>query len=202
MSGKRVAVVGNGPSAGKYGREIDDADFVVRCSWFTVVGAEGAGEKLDAWAWLGHHLFMDEMKSPPSGEYECWATLPLSRCNPPHKEHCGNVLNVLAWAGRRVVRQTTEEDWAAQAAAIQSAPSTGFTAVDMAISSVPNITKLVLYGFDATVPDSPGWNDARPYCQWPPECPHDFAAEKRELAKMAHGYWLGEPIDFKLVWRR
>jgi hypothetical protein len=202
----KVCIVGHGPSAKDKAAEIDACDYVVRmCGWFKT-GQENTGTKLNAYAWFGtwEHIPPEEYAKA----FFChWFTLPLSRCCPPHEGHGGHWDIVVANSVLRPIRHVPEYLWQHEAAALhmeqrckrdEVPPSTGFTAIDMALRILP-VTELVLYGFDATTQDRPGWGDNNP--QWRDDGPHDLAAEKRLIARLAdNGEWLGEKFGVKVVW--
>ena len=82
------------------------------------------------------------------------------------------------------------DPWYAEAVKfLGGCPSTGFVAVDIAVRAmVPDV--LVLYGFDATKPGLPGWDDARK----PMVDHHNFTKEKLTIAALRDRQeWLGEP---------
>lgn len=215
----RVAVVGNGPSAAGRGAEIDACDRVVRCNRCFDTGASGAGSKLDALAVYGNESLRAGLSDagvlagaaslggilPPA--CEVWLTLPPSRCRPFAPEHCGNVLVAQALAGLRPIRWIPEAAWAEELAHLcglrggWSAPSTGFTAVDLALR-VWRPDELLLCGFDATEPGASGWNDARDE-PWPlvQAQGHGLAVEKLCFATLRdRGLWLGQPCATRVLW--
>jgi len=204
----RACVVGNGPSAARRGAEVDACDFVVRCTWFPLMFPDGgAGRRLDAWAWFGSTLQSGRMGGAPEGGYEVWFTLPLSRCSVVAKGHAGDLVNAVRLAGARPISVVTEERWDLEARGLSAlserpwcAPTTGLTAVDMALARSPD--ELLLVGFDATVPGRPGWGDARPVSPWRSDAGgHDLLAGKRALYELLEGgRWLGRPCRTKLIW--
>lgn len=177
----RIAIVGNGPSAAGKGAEIDAADLVVRMNGFSAVAALNAGQRLDVWAWFGSGRTCRRLDGvPPSGNYEVWATLPLSRCRPFVIGHVGDAERLIQWSSARRIRWVTEGEFGEQAAAIGAWPSTGFTAAWMARREHPS-AQLLLYGFDALHPSAPGWGDARAPWRGVDATAHNFEAEKRVL---------------------
>lgn len=198
-----VAIVGNGPSAEGRGAEIDACEFVVRCNNCIRMGAGRAGVRIDALAWFGDR---ESRCSPPPGDYEHWITLPPHRHWPPHWQHKGGWEKIVEAAnGRAAIRWVTDWQWQREAAELArvgagpfagrdwTAPTTGFTAVDMALRAL-RPARLCLYGFDATAPDAPGY-DAGP-CSWQ----HDFTGEKLHLAALRdHGHWLGESLGWTIA---
>jgi hypothetical protein len=153
----RFAIVGNGPSAAGQGPEIDGHDFVVRCGAFACAGAARAGSRLDAWAWFGCPLEIARLGGRvPEGDYQVWNTKALDQWG------CSDWVNpreLIARAAGRPVRWATESLLAEEVRCCGAEPSTGFTAVDMAIRMV-GAPEVSLYGFDATTPEAPGWGDA------------------------------------------
>lgn len=199
----KLAVIGNGPSATGCGEQADALDFVVRCNAYWDQAAPGVGAKVSAWAWFGM-LFVPPR--PPPGQVESWATLPPSRCRQVAK-HCGDMVAVVTCAAGRPIRWVTEQAWRREFDAIarfsagaNPAPSTGFTAVDMAIRLGPD--ELHIWGFDAVRPELPGWGDGSGM-KWPGHADkvHSAWAEKLVLAELADKHvWLGEPCAVPLVW--
>ena len=182
-----VAVVGNGPTAERHGAEIDAADFVVRVTDCRLMGAGGAGARIDALAW---YCCRGEPLHAPPGDYEHWITLPPSRCWPPNELHMGGWLRIVDQAAaRNPLAWITDYQWQKEELAIGRPPTTGLTAVHMALLQLEP-ARLVLAGFDATTPDRPGF-DNRPGSE-----NHDFQAEKRLLAGLRdHRTFLGQEWD-------
>lgn len=197
----RVAVVGNGPSAAGRGAEIDAHDFVVRCAGFTVTGADGAGRRLDAWArFASPYIFKLMGGRLPEGSYEVWMTKPLSFWGRSDKVDPEMLIRQSAG---RPIRWITSENVIEEADFLRAEPTTGFTAVDMAIRYL-RPAEVTLYGFDATTPAAPGWGDAKYLAPgWNAAYPHDFPAEKVAFAELRdRGVWLGQPCGVRLSWRR
>lgn len=205
----RAAIVGNGPSALDKGAEIDACEYVVRCNAGFAYHAGRSGRRTTHWAWMGDSYTWDEIGKgayPLLGEYEVWATLPMSRCNPPHGEHAGNVLRVLAASDMRRVRHVSEAFWDAEQRALTAvaggewhAPSTGLTALHLALAFLPELTEITLYGFDATHPDEPGWGDALRKVSWTADANkgHSFRHEKWLIDHLCEtGDFLGRHYDF------
>lgn len=196
----RLALVGNGPSAADRGPHIDAHDFVVRFNAFPVVGARGAGTKLSAWCWFGNHTSSELLAAPPTGDYEVWASLPPSKCLPYSKTPVGDVRRVIDWAYGRAIRWVGEDQWHDEEAHLQASPTTGFTAVTMALDLLAP-ESITLYGFDATVKGAPGYQDARPseHLVWSEG--HSYEREKLALVELRDkGHWLGQPVKTKLFW--
>lgn len=203
----RVCVVGNGPSAIEHAADIDACDFVVRmCGWWRSRPGD-SGKRLDAYAWFGTQWQMEIPDPWRTVSFQHWFTLPPSRCNPPNSGHCGFWQNVVDMACLRPTFWIPERQWRREAAYlaveskqdwIETPPSTGFTAIDMALHLfAPD--ELVLYGFDATVASARGWGDNNPH--WSDNGPHDLLAEKRLLHRLAMaGEWLGKQRQTKVVW--
>lgn len=208
----RLCIVGNGPSAGGKAAKIDACDFVVRTTGWWKSGPADAGRKLDAYAWFGAEEQADIPEQYAVHPFEHWMTLPLLRCWPPHTTpkgdpHGGQWMNVVAKSTLRPIRWITEDLWQREMAMLTLLskthkptvpPSTGFTAVDMAIHLYAP-AELVLYGFDATLKDKPGWRDNNP--QWRDDGPHDLHLEKQLIHKLAvENVWIGEPCGVRVIW--
>jgi len=208
----KMCIVGNGPSAGGKAAEIDACDFVVRMSGWWQSGAADSGHKLNAYAWFG----AQEQRAIPEQyalvPFEHWITLPLLRCWPPHttpkgKPHGGQWMNVVDKSTLRPIRWVTQAMWNREWAVLTQLsdaktpdcpPSTGFTAIDMAIH-LYQPAEIVLYGYDATRKDRPGWGDHNP--QWDDNGPHDLHLEKWLIDKLlTDGIWLGKPCNVKITW--
>lgn len=188
----KLCVVGQGPSAKGRGREIDACDFVVRMKAFWRCGAEDAGEKIDAWAWLGGDAKVTA-DPPPRLLCEQW----LTYCPQQMKAHEKRGELFTAATKGRVVRQLTGEAWSRMKRYLKSDPSTGFVTVAMAMTAFsPEV--LVLVGFDSTTPEKPNYYDARH--KWPTIAGHQFDREKQALAGIHDGTWLGEPTATTLEW--
>lgn len=204
----RVCIVGNGPLAKGHGAEIDACDFVVRTTGWWKSGPGDVGEKLNAYAWFGASGQLPMPERYATHPFEHWFTLPLSRCNPPHEPHGGFWQNVVTQSAMRPIRWIGERIWQSEkeslmavsdSTAFEVPPTTGFTAIDMAIRAL-NPAEIVLYGFDATLQDKNGWGDNNP--QWTKGCEaHDMYAEKLLIHKLAiEGVWLGEKCEVKVAW--
>lgn len=188
---RSVAIVGNGPTAAKHGAEIDACDVVVRCNDCRLMG-KGAGERIDALAWfacrgIGIHV--------PPGLYEHWITLPPHRCWPPNWEHIGGWIRIVDQAEARApIRWITDRQWQLEEVYVGRPPSCGFTAVHLAMLQLAPC-RIAIYGFDATTPDKPHYDDL------PKADHHDFAIEKLQLAALRdHRRFLGDAWDCELVW--
>lgn len=215
----RVAIVGNGPSAKGQGAAIDACDRVVRCNRWFETAAEDAGQRTDASALYGNDSLRHGLSDAEAvAEAECfakilppacevWLTLPLSRCRPFYPEHCGSIFAARAMAGLRPIRWVSESMWVAEQHLLTrrrgswAAPSTGFTAIDMALA-IWQPAELFLAGFDATEPTAPGWNDARGEA-WPLALAlgHDLGGEKAVIRELNDKHtWLGNPLTVKIEW--
>lgn len=193
----RVCVVGQGPSAEGKGAEIDRCDFVVRMMAFWQWGAKHAGIRTNALALFGWGHWLE--RPPLKCEFwytHCWAQM--------------SIQDAVGWqrlefltrvADLQPIRWLPERLWHRLADHIDAHPSTGMVAVAMALE-ILKPAELVLYGFDSTLPDRPNYADARrpmrPRDLRAP--PHDVLAEKRAIAEIAEGRWLGEPCEVKLTW--
>lgn len=194
----RVAVVGNGPSAAGKGAEIDAHDFVVRCNAFSLASAPDCGTKLSAWAWFAFPAVADRLGSAPGGDYCVWMTKPLAQWG------CSDVVDprlLIRWAAGRPIRWVTADFAKVAACALGAEPTTGFTAVDMAVRML-GASELTLYGFDATTPDRPGWGDARTVIPWQADYPHRQDLEKIAFTRLRdEAQWLGRSCGTRLAWK-
>lgn len=195
----RVAVVGNGPSARGKGREIDACDFVVRLKAFWLYGAEDAGRRVDAICWYGVD---DGWDNPPViKEAEIWITqeprLFRGDCEgqsgPDRLERIVNLANL----GR--IRWMPTESFCRSDAYIGRSPTTGFTAVNMAIH-IHRPDEIHLFGFDATTRDRPNYDDARRKIPLWVDDYHNMEREKWVISELFNGHWLGEPCTTRLTW--
>jgi hypothetical protein len=208
----RLCIVGNGPSASGKAAEIDACDFVVRTTGWWKNGPGDCGEKLSAYAWFGA---MDQAAIPDryaATAFEHWMTLPLSRCWPPQltpdgQPHKGHWANLVEKATLRPIRWVTEFMWQREMACLTllskrgsplCPPSTGFTAIDLAIR-LYQPRELLLYGFDAIAKERPGWGDNNP--EWQDDGPHDLGLEKQLIFRlMIDRVWINEPCGVQVVW--
>jgi len=196
----KVCVVGNGPSATDRSNEIDACDFVVRLKQYWLHGAENAGRKIHALAWFG-----EEFDGASDGYVDCehWFTqspsvvfdIAAGGFDQGRIAYFNRVVNLrqARWATDAMLERAYRH--------LGKHPSCGFTAIDMALALFAPC-ELVLYGYDSTTLDRPNYADAR----YPlPEKfrlhpPHDMLAEKRAIAELGEGCWLGAAIDVELVW--
>ncbi|MFA5618041.1 MAG: hypothetical protein WDK95_14475 [Syntrophorhabdaceae bacterium] len=195
-----VAIVGNGPTAAGKGRYIDACDFVVRLKAFWMYGALNAGKRLNALCWYGVKSGWDN--PPEFRDVEFWITqeprLFRSECERnPGNERMERIVNAAQF---NVIRWMPTELFCKSDAYIGRSPTTGFTAINMALH-ILQPREIQLFGFDATTRDGPNSDDARRripdemYTEY-----HDMLAEKRVIAELFRGKWLGEPCKTTLVW--
>lgn len=195
-----VAIVGNGPTAAGKGREIDRCDFVVRLKAYWAYGALDAGDHVDAVCWYGVDDGCFEMVD--FRDVEFWVTqeprLFRGDCEGvPGSERLEQIVKAAQW---NVIRWMPTELFCRSDAYIGRSPTTGFTAINMALH-VLQPREIHLFGFDATTRDGPNSDDARRripdemYTEY-----HDMLAEKRVIAELFVGKWLGEPCGTRLVW--
>lgn len=195
----RVCIVGNGPSAKGHGTEIDACDIVIRLKAWWRFGAVDAGSKCDVWAHFAcpqvqavyeNKSTPEEMQRTTDGEH--WMLHTVEQMRDP-KERVGFLVRMAALG---VLRWVTQSCWQRARDYLDRDPSSGMVAAAMAMD-VYEPTELALYGFDCTTPDQPNFENAR-IRQLP--CDHDFVAEKRALAEIHEGRWLGEAVETGLVW--
>lgn len=215
MNDKIMVLVGNGPSAIQYAFEIDAGDIVVRINAFPI---GEAGKKWDAWysafcGFGGEHAKKIGMYSHPSRPSWIWmpATVPVSNC--PFKyskvsiigtqriKQIANLTNQLSRIprGRHPVTGRIRP--------IQ--PTAGMLALDLALSLGPKM--LVIVGFDAKNPSSPGWSHyGSTPAPWSPEKPspsggkHDYELQTRMQEEWVHSrkfYGKHYPYTEPVWWR-
>lgn len=196
----KLCIVGNGPSAKGHGAEIDACDFVVRIKAFWENAAVNAGQRVDAVAWLGTEEAKWK-KHGPDG-FDHWRTW----CSEQY------IVNGGGWPARKVFFETFAEGKITHRLSGQlhlrvkrstlKDPSTGIIAIAMALD-ILEPAELLLYGFDGTLPTLPNYHDARRAPEIPKkgeQYPHDQLREKRVIAGLLNGKWLGEPSTVKLIW--
>lgn len=196
----KICVVGNGPSAKGHGAEIDACDFVVRIKAFWDFGAVDTGSKVNAIAWFGaqRKAWWDRDLSngvPPCEHWRNW-------CNKQYEE------SPLPWMRAKAffdyitcglsVATVSECQWMRAVRYLDRHPSTGFVAIVMVLDRWPTC-KLLLTGFDATIAGRRDYYDARHRKHSDPII-HDMVAEKRAIAELFDGTWLGEPSEASLTW--
>jgi hypothetical protein len=136
----KIAVVGNGPSAAKFGEQIDACDFVVRVNfWLEMFPGNAAGGRCDAWAWYGQKEMRPECVPP--GDCEFWLC-----ARPINEVRLPSYSRALRTAGRRYTRITPIGLWNWLHDRLGTLPSTGIQAVHMALDLKPSA--LLLVGFD------------------------------------------------------
>ncbi|MHC4867290.1 MAG: hypothetical protein ACYTEX_24720 [Planctomycetota bacterium] len=196
----RLCIVGQGPSAeGKY-EEIDSCDFVVRIKSFWKHGADRAGRRLDALASYGD---WGGWKDAPSwvtgGDHEYWLTQTVLQIKGHPNETAWQRLEFVSQRLKlRCMRWLPVDLWRRAEGRLGSHPSTGFVSVCMAME-IKRPDELVLYGFDSTLPGRPNYGDAR-HPDPNDRHSHDVLEEKRAIAEILRGTWLGKPTSTKLIW--
>lgn len=199
----KLCIVGQGPSAKGRGREIDACDFVVRMKAYWRVGAEDAGEKIDAWAWYGHIGSSDrggvpreDLSCVPSG-IEHWFT--HCPCRLVVSLKTARLPDAMSLSGSDPFHQLSDDLWNRAVRHIGYHPSTGFVAICMGLDRFPN-AELVLYGFDSTTTDKPNFWDARGCDGDKVKLAHRVDIEKRVIAEIQKGTWLRKPTAATLAW--
>lgn len=194
-AGVRICIVGQGPTAEGHGAEIDACDIVVRLKNYWRCGADNAGGKVDVVAHYG-----DGWANPPkaAGMAEQWFTQTPRQLQLKGKEGELRLRLLVEHLHLGTMRWATEELWCKVAGYLWGQhPSTGMMAVAMALDLHPDC-ELVLYGYDSTTPDKPNFWDAKQLTE--KKAPHDVLAEKRAIAEILCGCWLGFPTKATLCW--
>lgn len=174
----RIAVVGNGPSAARFGHEIDSAGIVVRCTDFPRRNPPGV--RLDVWAWYGSPAHCPSSHASPQGDYRIWCTVPTCMIG---KHSTASIDNLCLQAAGRFVDIVPDSIWLAMADEIGCGPSTGISAVALAMFLL-RPSEIWLFGFDCL--------EAKDG--------HDFPAEKRLLSRLERHEWLKRPTPTRLCW--
>lgn len=191
----RLCIVGQGPTAEGHGEEIDAYDKVVRIKNYWETGALDAGTRVDVVAHYG-----DGWASPPeaAARAEQWFTQTPRQLQLKGKVGEQRLRNLVENAKLGLLRWVTEALWCRVCGYLWGHhPSTGMIAVAMGLEFFPDC-ELVLYGFDGTLPDLPNYWDARMLTEQ--KAPHDLLAEKRAIAEIYDGTWLGFPTKATLTW--
>lgn len=195
---RSVCIVGNGPSATNKAAAIDACDFVVRMKAFWAHGPENAGNKINALCWYGGK---NGWEQHPDLRCEHWCTQEpgLLYLDCEHQSGVERLEFFVAKAWLRPIRWVPREMWLGLAEYLGSAPTTGFTAIAMALVLF-RPPELHLYGYDATTADKPNYHDARREIPREEAACHNVAREKQVIAEMLGGKWLGVPCETRLVW--
>lgn len=203
----KLCIVGQGPSAKGRGREIDACDFVVRMKAFWAYGAEDAGDKISAWAWYGYAgpkgdaVPKEAIASRVPGGTEHWFTHCRYQVISNPNSHPARLDNAIFATEGDSFHQLSDDLWRRAEQNLGYHPSTGFVAICMGLDRFPD-AELVLYGFDSTTPDRSNYWDARgglgPGDE--PNLPHRVDLEKRAIAEIRDGTWLGLPTAATLTW--
>ena len=187
----KVAVVGNGPSAEGCGDLIDACDFVVRMKVFWKYAADGAGEKIDAWA-----TFLDDGREY-RGSHELWVVQTPKQIF-RYDTATERIRDICDAANGQPIRWYTERELHIATQCLEAEPSTGFVAVDMALRRFPDCS-LCIFGFDSTVPNAPNWEDAKRH-PGGNVSQHSFIEEKRMISRIDEGEWMCQPTKAGLIW--
>ena len=193
----RVCIVGQGPSANGQGELIDGCDFVVRIKAYWECGATDAGEKINAWAHYGHPIVNPAWKNAPP-KVEHWITHCPGQFATPEEPGPERYRLAVAHADGRLMRILPDALWWRLRKWLNRHPSTGMVAASMAMHALP-LSEIVLVGFDSTTHNKPNYLDAQQHAIIDSH-PHDMLTEKKALASIADGLWLGNPTDAKLTW--
>lgn len=201
----KLCIVGQGPSAKGRGREIDACDFVVRMKAFWAYGAEDAGDKISAWAWYGYAgpkgdaVPKEAIASRVPGGTEHWFTHCRQQVIDNLKTHPARFDDAIYASGGDPFHQLPDDLWGRAEQYLDRHPSTGFVAICMALDRFPD-AELVLYGFDSITPARPNFWDARGGVRHEGKLPHRVDLEKRAIAEIRDGTWLGRPTAATLTW--
>lgn len=212
----RICVVGNGQSPKGHGDLIDCHDVVIRVNgWWLTHPPPIAGRKCTHWSW-NTALYLVGLRE--AGEKNKPLKSKMPRKNPDgtrpvlcaenhrgHNRHVRNARIAAAALGLRNKVRFMDKNADSRLqkklrglAGGKAVPSTGLRALHRAVLMQPH--HLTVIGFDATLPDRPGWNDlGNPWRKnW--NC-HGFVAEKKVIEELVDGkVWLGQPVAFSADW--
>jgi hypothetical protein len=191
----RLCIVGQGPTAAGHGKEIDACDLVVRIKNHWRCGADDTGHKTSVVAHYG-----DGWSNPPEAvkRAEQWFTQTPRQLRLKEEEGWRRLQHLVEHARHQPIRWATQALWNRVSEYLNgSHPSTGMMAVAMAVELYPDC-ELVLFGYDSTTPDRPNFWDAKQLAE--KKAPHDVLAEKRAIAELLNGMWLGQPSRATLEW--
>jgi hypothetical protein len=215
ITGKTVAVVGNGPSGNGQGPAIDGCDFVVRMKNWRTCGPVNAGQKLSALVGFNSQWTDIPKELEIRRDWELWCPYPTFEIvlDPQFKtpETCVDWRWVLQIADGRIIRTISRSASAEMVNYMRSLSSipgvfttAGAAAIAMAIERFPG--QLHLWGFDR-VDDTAG----NPHNDWgqvaltaqiaKKNTMHDFVAEKKMISELVDKVsWCGKPINFPVIW--
>lgn len=210
LRGKKVALVGNGPSGNDQGRLIDACDFVVRMSRWISQGPKNAGCKISALAGCNDHLEVPHQMHL-SRSWEIWCNeAPKYICNEPEHDRPANMRTLMEYAdGRaiRIVRNCVHDEILACLRATslfrQYPPRTdiGIIVVGMALDM--GADSIHLWGYDRTGYGRPNDNWASQEFSDPKDqLNHDYRARAHLLAALIDKrVWCGREVDLReVVW--
>jgi len=188
----RWALVGSGPGAPRFAREIDACDVVIRINCWP---RGEAGDKWDVWASPFQDYMVEGVLREVGSERvpgELWFTIPEGLPDPcADGRSWGRARKLAADADNCQVLRVAPELYSAVGRAVSdearraAAPTTGFVALRMALEQGPD--ELVLAGFDSAVSSDRGrwgpWYGQRMYSARWFSVHHDFPAEDRLIER-------------------
>lgn len=192
-----VCVVGSGPTAEGKGELIDACDFVIRLKRFWLEGATNVGYSCHAVASYDYPVEMTVFTKLTDAEF--WITQTPQQLLATHDAEWLEMFAVRHGLG--VIRWVSHLFWTRIGEALGYHPSTGFVAMCMAMELF-DPEALTLVGFDQLTPEDPNFHCARRRIT-PAQCAkpnHNFVAEKRCIAELENGVWLGKGCHTHLVW--
>lgn len=209
LSGKSVAIVGNGPSGNNQGQEIDACDFVVRQKRWLTQGPVNAGSKVSAVCAFDDQLEMTtEMES--SRDWEIWCNIP-ARCfqAEPTEKDPASWKWLLCTAAGRGIRLLRMDSLGAMTKSIKEIDPSwehiphvtlGTCCLSMAIDMQPK--EIHIWGYDRTGYGRTNDDWAQQKFDLPQDMLyHNHLAEKILISKLAdEGTWCGKPCESKLFW--
>ena len=194
-----LCVVGNGPSAEGRGREIDACNYVVRVKTWWRYGAVAAGTKVNA---VVNDGWWGEVDEKAMTGCEHWLAWTVERMQLRKSRAWVPMTRLSQKVGMDLIR-IFPHDLRERAIRHIKPPgdgtfSTGFVGILMAMELFPGCDELHIYGFDGIRTGGPNFSDARREDRGIRN--RDWTAEKRAIAEIHNGTWLGEPTGVELNW--
>ncbi|MEN6550025.1 MAG: hypothetical protein ABFE07_28620 [Armatimonadia bacterium] len=204
LAGKRVALVGNGPSGTDQGKVIDTFDFVVRVSRWVSQGPTYAGFKVSAIAGCDSHI-ETPYQIHAARDWEIW-------CNEPPKDILAEpafdrpadwrrLFAIADGRAIRTVRNCIHEELTVALRNIslfrKHPPRADIGSVAVAMALDMGATRLHLWGYDRTGYGQANDNWAQQPLQDPKDqCNHDYRARAHLLADLVdHHRWCGRDVE-------
>lgn len=209
LHGKRVALVGNGPSSADQGQLIDACDFVVRQSRWLGQGAARTGSKLSALCGFNANTEVPDWLRERR-DWELWTNMSAACFRPePCKQDPGDWKWLFATADGRPIRLPRNQVLEEAAAHLRSVSKyrVSLPYLDMGTVLVAMIidlgaSYLELWGYDRTGIGKPNdhWGQQQYTNAWD-QTHHDYRARTVMLGELVdRGTWCGRPVNCRTFW--